>query len=135
MKRNVQIFLMLLAAVCFGQAELGQAIELHNSGKFDEANSIIDAFLKDHTNDHRANYVKALILTSKKKYTKAVEYIEKAISLQSDKGEYYQLAGQLYEELDETKLAIGAWKKCQEHSKDNKLFVEAKNHLDYLTEK
>ncbi len=31
--------------------------------------------------------------------------------------------------------AIGAWKKCQEHSKDNKLFVEAKNHLDFLQKK
>lgn len=133
MKKTVLLFLIMLAGICFGQAQLGQAIELVNIEKFDEANSIIDAFLKDHGNDHRANYIKALILTNKKDYNKAVEYIEKAISLQSDKGDYYQLAGQLYEELDETKLAVGAWKKCQKHAKDNKLFVEAKNHLDYLT--
>jgi len=134
MKRII-LFLVITCGICFGQSELGQAIDLVNANRYDEAQTLVDTYLLDNSNDHGANFIKALILVHKKHFNKAIGYIEKAIASKSDKAEYYQLAGQLYEELKNTKSAIQAWEKCHAHAKDTRLFVEAKNHLNYLKKK
>ena len=103
--------------------------------RYEEAENLVDTYLVDHSDDHRANFIKTLILIHKKHYNNAIRFIEKAISSKNDKAEYYQLAGQLYENLKNTKLAIQAWEKCHAHAKDTKLFVEAKIHLNYLKKK
>ena len=114
------------------QLELSQTIELVNNGKYDEANKLIDNYLKNNAQDHRANFIKALILTKFKDFGTALTYIEKALSLKDDRAEYYLIAAQLYEALEKNKLAISAWEKCLAFAKDSKLFAEAKNHLGYL---
>ncbi len=131
---KILLFLFTLAGFCFGQSELSQAIDLVNNEKYDEADALLAPYLKEHFNDDRANYVKAILLTRKGKHSSALQYIEKAIGSQGDKGEYYQLAAQLYEEQNNTKSALEAWKKCQKYSHGTKLFVEAKNHLEFLKE-
>ena len=133
--KNIALIVITALGICFGQSELGQAIELVNGNRYEEAENLVDTYLLDHNNDHRANFIKALILIHKKHYNNAIQFIEKAISFKNDKAEYYQLAGQLYENLKNTKLAIQAWEKCHAYAKDTKLFVEAKIHLNYLKKK
>ena len=129
------IIILVVYGICFGQSELGQAIELVNANRYDEAENLLDTYLLDHNDDHSANFIKAVMLIHKKHYNKAIKFIEKAIMLKKDIAPYYQLAGQLYEEFNKTKLAIQAWEKCHEYAKDTRLFVEAKNHLTYLKNK
>ncbi len=133
--KKVFLFIGIFAVFCFGQAELSQAIDLVNSEKYDEADEVLSPYLRKHPNDHQANYVKAILLTGKGRYGSALQYIEKAISRKSDKGEYYQLAAQLYEEQGEYAEAIAAWEKCRKNAPGTKLFVEAKNHIEFLKEK
>ena len=133
--KKIIIFLLVLSGICFGQSELSQAIELVNANRYEEAENLIDAFLGDHNDDHRANFVKAVILIHKKQFNKAIKFIEKAIMIKNDIAQYYQIAGQLYEEFGKTKLAIQAWEKCHKYAKDTRLFVESKNHLTYLKNK
>lgn len=132
--KKALLFLYFLAGFCFGQSELSQAIDLVNSERYNEADGILSPYLRDHPNDDRANYIKAVLLTQKGKYNSAVQHIEKAIGSQGDKGEYYQLAAQLYEEQNNKKSALEAWEKCRKYSHGTKLFVEAKNHLEFLKE-
>ena len=133
--KSFALIILTVYGICFGQSELGQAIELVNASRYEEAENLVDTYLVDHSDDHRANFIKTLILIHKKLYNNASRFIEKAISSKNDKAEYYQLAGQLYENLKNTKLAIQAWEKCHAHAKDTKLFVEAKIHLNYLKKK
>lgn len=133
--KTITFVILTVVTFCFGQSELGQAIELINANRYAEAENLVDTYLIDYNTDHRANFVKALILIHKKHYNKAIEYMEKAIASKSDKAVYHQLAGQLYEELKNTKLAIQAWEKCHAFAKDTKLFVEAKSHINYLKNK
>ena len=129
------IFLLfIITSLSFSQEKLSEAIDLVNSGKLDEANSAISDFLRKHHNDHRGNYVKAVILSQKGKYGKALANIGTAISAKPDMGEYYQLEAQLYESTNKPLLAIQSWEKCQKHSKGSQMFVEAKNHIDFLKE-
>lgn len=133
--KNTIIIILVLSGICFGQSELGQAVELVNANRFDEAENLVDTYLLDHNDDHRANFIKAVILIHKKHYSKAIRFIEKAIMLKKDIGPYYQIAGHLYEKFEKTKLAIQAWEKCHEYAKDTRLYVESKNHLTYLKNK
>ena len=133
--KQCALIILAVCGICFGQSELGQAIELVNGNRYDDAENLVDTYLLDHNDDHRANFIKAVILIHKKHYNNALGFIEKAISGKNDKAEYYQLAAQLYENLKNTKLAIRAWEKCHAYAKDTRLFVEAKNHLNYLKKK
>ena len=132
--KKVLLFLCILAGFCFSQSELSQAIDLVNSERYNEADGILSPYLRDHPNDDKANYVKAIILTQKGKYTGALQHVETAILTKGDKGEYYQLAAQLYEKEKKIDLAIAAWGKCQKYAHGTKLFVEAKNHIEFLKE-
>ena len=129
------IIILVVSGICFGQSELGQAIELVNANRFEDAENLVDTYLLDHNDDHRANFIKAVILIHKKHHNKAIKFIEKAIMRKNDIALYYQLAGHLYEEFEKTKLAIQAWEKCHKYAKDTRLYVESKNHLTYLKNK
>jgi len=126
------LIVVFLAGVCFAQAELNQSIELVNSGKYDEANRLIDTYLNKNARDHQANFIKAVILANLKNFGNAVPFIEKALLLKTDRAEYYQVAAQLYEALGKTKPAITAWEKCLAFAKDTRLFAEAKHHIGFL---
>ena len=127
--KKIFLFLFLFVSICLGQAELSLAINRVNMKDYDEADRTINRYLNKHPADHRAHFVKAVILTHRAKYHQALNSIERAINHEKGKAEYYQLAAKLYEELDKISLAIGAWKKCQKYSQDSKLFVEAKHHI------
>jgi tetratricopeptide (TPR) repeat protein len=126
------LILITAAALCPGQDGLIAAIDLTVAGRYEAAHAAIAKYLQDHPNDDRANYVKALVLTFQGKYRYAVPDIERAISIKNDKAEYHHLAAQLYEITGESDKAISAWERCRSSSGDSKLFVEAKNHIDFL---
>ena len=133
--KNTIITILVVSGICFSQSELNQAIELVNTSRYDEAENLVDTYLLDHKDDHRANFIKAVILIHNTHNSKALRFIEKAIVLKNDIASYYQIAGLLYEEFNKSKLAIQAWEKCHEYAKDTRLFVESKNHLTYLKNK
>lgn len=132
---QLTFIIQVLCGVCFAQAKLSEAITLTNAGDYAKALTVIDDYLRKNGSDQRAIFTKAVILTGQKDYSRALGFVEKAISIETDNAEYYRLAAQLYEELDKIKLAVPAWYKCQKLAKDTRLFVEAKNHVEYLSRK
>ena len=126
------IAILFVTVTLFGQTSLGDIISLVNKGKIKEAERKISEFLKAHPGDHRANFIKGLVLLNQEKYQAAVEFVESALSKKPDQPDYLRLAGLLHEKLKEPEKAIIHWKNCLKHAKNDSLRQEAKIHLEIL---
>ena len=126
------ILLLILFSVSFAQMKLDEIIKLSNSGQTNLALKEINSFLDINQNEHRAYFIKALILTEKKEFSNAVSILDNAIAISETNAEYYRLAGQLNENLNRISKAVSSWNNCKKYA-TGALKGEAEKHLQYLT--
>ncbi len=131
MKRLI-LLLLSCFSLLFSSRSLEEIVDIVNRGKTENASQLIDDYIKQHPKEAKAFFVKTLILIADKKYIEAKRTINKAVSLDKNELEYCRTQAQIYEQLDETDLALHTWKKCLKLGRTKTQKNEANKHIQHL---